>query len=66
MNRHERQEVELCETTGNPVGTNTWMLGHDCECGPCQRMQVRKKLAEWAARTDHPNFKPHGGDLGGR
>ena len=27
-----------CEITGNHVGTDTWMVGHECQCGPCQRM----------------------------
>lgn len=25
-----------CERTGNPCGTDTWRVGHDCRCGPCQ------------------------------
>lgn len=25
-----------CEVTGNPCGSDTWIVGHDCECTTCQ------------------------------
>ena len=29
--------VLRCERTGNPVGTDTWAVGHSCPCAVCQR-----------------------------
>lgn len=26
-----------CEVTGNPCGTDTWRVGHECPCPQCQR-----------------------------
>jgi len=31
-------EESRCEITGNLVGTDTWAVGYDCQCAPCQRM----------------------------
>ncbi len=25
-----------CQVTKNPCGTDTWMLGHSCQCDECQ------------------------------
>lgn len=33
-----QQLVSRCEITGNPVGTDTWAVGHNCQCAACQKM----------------------------
>lgn len=30
-----RGRVVYCQVTGNPCGTDTWVVGHPCECGTC-------------------------------
>lgn len=37
------EQTERCEVTGNPVGTDTWMVGHPCQCAACQRMVRRSE-----------------------
>lgn len=33
----EREDATpRCEVTGNPVGTDTWEVGHPCQCRPCR------------------------------
>jgi len=40
-----------CKITGNPCGTDTWMRGSECQCGPCQRwLGQREGIAKWNAR----------------
>lgn len=29
--------TERCSHTGNPCGTDTWMVGYTCPCPSCQR-----------------------------
>ena len=38
----EAQE-ERCGFTHNPCGTDTWLAGHECNCGQCQRYLRRMK-----------------------
>lgn len=35
------QAEERCEITNNPCGTDTWVIGHPCQCNPCQRYVAR-------------------------
>lgn len=35
--RVEAAARSLCRVTGNPVGTDTWAVGHPCKCENCQR-----------------------------
>lgn len=30
--------ISRCEITNNPVGTDTWAVGYECRCKPCQQM----------------------------
>lgn len=45
-------EVKLgcrCEITRNPLGTDTWMEGHSCQCKNCQeyvRTGLRREI-DW-------------------
>jgi len=34
-------DVERCEITNNPCGTDTWVVGRPCRCNPCQRYVAR-------------------------
>lgn len=38
-------DVARCEVTGNLCGTDTWFVGHPCQCGPC-RMFVASASAD--------------------
>lgn len=33
-------EVLRCEVTGNPCGTDTWMMGRPCVCKACSSMLI--------------------------
>ena len=39
--RLEAGEVR-CAFTGNPCGTDTWMVGQPCRCAPCQQWIARQ------------------------
>jgi hypothetical protein len=32
--------VSRCEITSNPCGTDTWFVGHPCQCAPCRALVV--------------------------
>lgn len=35
-----------CEKSGNPCGTDTWMVGHSCPCNACQRWLETRIIRE--------------------
>jgi len=35
-----------CERSGNPCGTDTWMVGHSCPCKACQRWLETRIIRE--------------------
>lgn len=37
---------DYCEFTKHPSGTDTWMVGRPCQCGPCQRWLKRHEFLE--------------------
>lgn len=47
---------ERCEITGNPCGTDTWVVGRPCQCNPCQRYVAR--TTEGSVGLFGPDGKP--------
>jgi hypothetical protein len=35
-----------CKVTGNPCGSDTWMVGHPCQCSECQKYIAFKDKLE--------------------
>jgi len=50
-------EVERCEATGNPCGTDTWGQGYECMCRPCQRMVSASRPAPPTPEPTQPDAR---------
>jgi hypothetical protein len=42
----EKNPTPRCEKSGNPCGTDTWMVGHSCPCNACQRWLETRIIRE--------------------
>lgn len=46
---------ERCLHTGNPCGTDTWMVGHPCKCVECQLYIAKQELATLRTQLEERN-----------
>lgn len=55
--KHPDENMWHCLKTGNPCGTDTWMVGYECPCTECQAYlrQTREKDAELCAKCGEPH-----------
>ncbi len=44
--REAKNPSPRCEKSGNPCGTDTWMVGHSCPCNACQRWLETRIIRE--------------------
>ena len=49
--------TERCSHTGNPCGTDTWMVGYTCPCPSCQRRLSRAASNEVVMRAEEKEIE---------
>jgi len=59
LDQGEREAEPLrCKGTGNPCGSDTWAVGHECSCGNCQKWLAEFRRAYPPPREETPAGAP--------